>query len=586
MQKIERWYRKFIDNTKLKKKMTGVWLASVVIILAFALYGSIKMIRAYNNMMYSVMVDSMKYAMTGISRELANYEKLGETLYRNSQVQEIFSEINDTGKVYSSHFIDLRQLFYAESSQYDYINYVIMVDETTGTVLGVENAAVISAEKKEKIITLAEEKWGRNVWTAEYGKESQVILTRKIPRISNLGKDTLATLIINIDIAALMRDTGIADQKSYQCIMVDQEGNSLSDSGEFSNEQIKEMYEQIADEKFAIVPVNGKKYFAVYQEESSGKWGYVYFTEYDNVFSKISQNLTLIMIVGAVCVLFIVILNSFFTSDLLKGFDGLIKAFQAFSEDISNHGPQEYSERKDEIGMLYQQFGLMQEKVVQLTRENYVIELEKKQAQVEMLETQINPHFLYNTLQTIDWRAKALQSKEISMMVECLSQILQTTLSNKKSFLRVEEELDLCQQFVTILQMRMHGELIYETDVEEELLSAVIPKLVIQPLVENGISYSMDAMLEVSRVQVEVKREGEDIAIWVKNTGSRFPDNLLQKLVNKEIQSTGHGIGILNIDTRIKLTYGSQYGISFCHAGEYAIAKLVIPYETEDRSDV
>ena len=172
------------------------------------------------------------------------------------------------------------------------------------------------------------------------------------------------------------------------------------------------------------------------------------------------------------------------------------------------------------------------------------------------------------------------------MMVESLSHILKTTLSNKKSFLMVEEELDLCQQFVTISQMRMHGELLYETDVEEEVLNAVIPKLIIQPLVENGISHSVDAMLDVSRVVVDVKKEGDDVVIKVKNTGSIFPENLLQKLINKEIQTTGHGIGILNIDTRIKLTYGNSYGISFYNEDEYAVAKLVIPYETEDRSDV
>ena len=579
-------FKRIIDNIQLKKKMTFVWLFSISIIITFAMWGSFKIINAYNDTLYSVMVDSMNYALTGISRELSNYENLGETLFRNSQVQEILSEIKDTQKVYTSHYLDIRQVFISESSQYDYINYVIMVDEATGTVLGETSGSVINADKKKKIVALAEEDWGRNVRTTEYGKESQMILTRKIPRIANLGKDTLATLIINIDIATLMRNSGISEQKKFQCILVDKEGNPLSDSGEFSDEQIKEMHQQIIREKFAIVPMNGKKYFAVYQEEKSGEWGYVYFAEYDNIFLKVNFNTTLIILVGAFCILFIVILNSFFTSDLLKGFDGLIKAFQAFSEDISDRKAQKYSERKDEIGVLYQQFDLMQEKVIQLTQENYVIELEKKRAQIEMLETQINPHFLYNTLQTIDWRAKALGSKEISMMVECLSQILQATLSNKKSFLMVEEELDLCQQFVAIQQMRMHGELEYEAHVEAELWDAMIPKLVIQPLVENGISHSMDAMLEVSRVVVEVKRQEENLVILVKNNGSEFPEDLLWKLANKEIQTTGHGIGIMNIDTRIKLTYGKRYGISFYNENGYAVAKLVIPYETEERSHV
>lgn len=167
-------------------------------------------------------------------------------------------------------------------------------------------------------------------------------------------------------------------------------------------------------------------------------------------------------------------------------------------------------------------------------------------------------------------------------MVEALSQILQITLSNKKSFITVEEELYLVQQFATIQQIRMENELVYEVLAEPELLDVRIPKLIIQPLVENGISHSMNAMLEVTRIVVDVRREGEEIAIYVKNNGSRFPDNLLAKLSNKEIQPIGHGIGILNIDTRIKLTYGETYGIIFYNEEEYAVAKLLFPVERKE----
>ena len=284
--------KKLIDDMNLKKKMTGVWLASVMIILAFAFVGSIKIIQAYNSTLSSVMINSMEYSLMGISNQLENYKNLGETLFRNSQIQDILSEIKDTGKMYTGRSTDLRQLMYAESSQYDYINYVIMVDENTSTVLGVEAGSIISPEMKEKMIALAETKPGKNVWATEYGKESQVILTRKIPRISNLGKDMLATLIINIDIAELMREAGIEEQKSYQCIMVDMEGNPLSDIGDFREEQIKDVYDRIVDEKFIVVPADGKKYFAVYQEEVFGNWGYICLAEYDNVFANISRNLS------------------------------------------------------------------------------------------------------------------------------------------------------------------------------------------------------------------------------------------------------------------------------------------------------
>lgn len=582
MGKAAEFIKRRIDNIKLKRKMTFVWLTSVAVILIFAVWGNRKITQSYDDTLYSVMVDSMNYALTEISGQLENYETLGEALFRNSDIQEILSAAKESGKVYWADYETVRQRITTESNRYDYINYVVLVDETTGATFGDTTNMDLNAEEKEYILKRAEENGKKSVWITSYGSESQMILTRTIPSIENLGKDNLGTLIINIDIASLIRDTGVSEQKNFRCVLVDEEGNSLSDRGEYTNAQIKELYRQIKDQKFAVAAIDGKQYFAVYQEEQNEDWGYVYFTDYDEIFREINNNLRRVVLVCGICVLLIVILNSFFTRDILSGFGGLIQAFQAFAKDISHPQPQEHSRRKDEIGTLYQQFDLMQEKVVQLIREKYVIELKRKRAQVEMLETQMNPHFLYNTLQTIDWRAKALHSEEISRMVEALSQILQITLSNKKSFITVEEELYLVQQFVTIQQIRMENELVYEVLVEPELLDVMIPKLIIQPLVENGISHSMNAMLEVTRIVVDVRREGEEIAIYVKNNGSRFPDNLLSKLSNKEIQPIGHGIGILNIDTRIKLTYGETYGIIFYNEEEYAVAKLLFPVERKE----
>ncbi|MDO5423219.1 MAG: histidine kinase [Eubacteriales bacterium] len=543
MRKMAAGFKQAVDNLKLKKKMTFVWLFSATVILGVALWGDYRMIRSYNDTLYAVMVDSMNYALTGISRQLDNYETLSETLFRSSQIQEKLTQMLEQQRLYTADYEKLRKLLLTESSQYDYINYLILIDETTGNVFGDTAKAVLSEENKARIIAAAEEEQGRPVWITEYGKDSQMILTRKIMRIENLGKDTLGTLILNIDIAALIRDTGVSEQENFRCVLVDLEGNPLSDSGEYTNEQIRGIYEELKGEKFSVVNLDGHRYFAVYREESSGKWGYVYFSDYDQMYASIHENIRSIAQIGVLCFLFIVVLNSIFTNDTLKRFGGLIQ-------------------------------------------KNYETELRRKRAEVEMLETQINPHFLYNTLQTINWRAKALHSTEISKMVESLSQILQMTLSNRKSCITVEEELDLAQQYVTIQQMRMEGELIYEVFVEPELLTAMIPKLVIQPLVENGIHHSMDAMQEVMRISVDVRREGEEIAVFVRNSGSRFPEDLLAKLRREEIRPTGHGIGILNIDTRIKLTYGDAYGIAFYNEEGFAIAKLRIPFETEGKTDV
>ncbi len=581
MKRIINRLKKCIDNIKLKRKMTFVWLLSVVVILAFAVWGNHNIIRTYNDTLYSVMVDSMKYALIEISDRLENYEVLGETLFRNQKIQETLIDIQRAGRVYSSNYEEIEHQIVVEKSRYDYINYVVLIDEATGTAFGETTKVKLSPEKMEKIQEVTEEHRGKSAWITAYGKESQMILTRKIKSIENLGKDTLATLIINVDIDSLMQDMGILKQNHFLGILVDEEGNALSGSGACTNDEVQTIYRQARDARFVVAKVEGQRYFAVYQEEKNQSWGYLYLTDYDGIFSEINANLKRVILVGIACVLLILMLNSFFTRDILQGFDGLIQSFQAFAKDISKPRLRQPFARKDEIGALYRQFDLMQEKVVELIRENYVIELERKRAQVEMLETQINPHFLYNTLQTIDWRAKALHSVEISRMVEALSQILQVTLSNKKTFLTVEEELDLVWQFVTIQKMRMEGELAYEVRVDQELLEARIPKLIIQPLVENGISHSMNSMLPVIQIFVEVKRREDQIVICVKNNGSCFPEDLLNKLKQGKIQPTGHGIGITNIDARIRLTYGEAYGIDFYNEGEYAAARLTLPLEVE-----
>lgn len=587
MGKVIGFLGKKIGNIKLKWKMIFICFFSVTAILVCSLWGYHKIIQTYDETLYAVMMDASNYALMSISGKLDGYETLGEKIFRNDSIQKILGTIQERGRVYTSDVTNIRYLISMERSAYDYINYMVLIDEKTGTILGDTSYMNLNTEKKKRIMEAAEEKWGGSVWLTEYGKEAQMILTRKIMCIENLGEDTLATLVINIDIESLIQDSGILEQENVRCVLVDEEGNSLSSSGTFTNSQIREIYKAVKDEKFKIVTVGRQKQFAVYRKDRSEKWGYVYLSDYNEVFYGIRQNLKVILVVVLVCFLVVVSLNGIFTSNLMRGFSVLVQAFQAFSKDISGQEEnEEYYRRKDEIGILYQQFVMMKAKVVQLIHDNYVMELKRKRAQVEMLETQIDPHFLYNTLQAIDWKAKVLRSQEISEMVESLSQILQLTLSNKRPCITVEEELDLTCQFVTIQKIRMDGELRYDEFVEPKLLTAMLPKLVIQPLVENGITHSMDAMLEVTHIITEVRQEEDNLAVYVKNNGSQFPDNLIRKLNTKEILPTGHGIGILNIDARIRLMYGENYGITFFNENEFAVAKLLIPYEGKGEEHV
>lgn len=177
-----------------------------------------------------------------------------------------------------------------------------------------------------------------------------------------------------------------------------------------------------------------------------------------------------------------------------------------FSRDeaalLSTKYDSEYAYRKDEIGRLHQGFERMTARIQNLVNTNYVNEILAKEAQIKALESQINPHFLYNTLESINWRAKAVNNREISLMTESLGSLLRATLSNKKSLVTLSYELNLILSYITIQQIRFEERLDYREQVPDGLKNALIPPLTLQPLVENAIHYALEEMTETCYITI------------------------------------------------------------------------------------
>ena len=141
----------------------------------------------------------------------------------------------------------------------------------------------------------------------------------------------------------------------------------------------------------------------------------------------------------------------------------------------------------------------------------------------------------------------------------------------------------MLENYITIQKLRYQKRLQYCLDIPEELLDCEIPKLTIQPLLENAVRYGLEEISETCFISVCAQNQGETITIEVKNNGSYFEEGLLDKLLSQEILPHGLGIGIINIHKRLQLTYGSQYGLRFYNmeddltGEEYAIAQVIMP---------
>ena len=233
----------------------------------------------------------------------------------------------------------------------------------------------------------------------------------------------------------------------------------------------------------------------------------------------------------------------------------LVQKMQAFNVDEMTLPPAsyDYSRRNDEFGLLNRQFDHMAERIKNLVQVNYINELWKKDAQLKALEMQINPHFLYNTLESINWRAKACGASDISGMVESLGSLLRASLSKGNLPWTLEQEIAAVNSYISIQKYRFDGRLEF---------SAVLEDI-------------------YRRIEVKIFRSSEKkvLHICVSNNGSQFEDELLSRLRSSAAPSHGFGIGLINIDERIRLMFGAPYGLFLYNEEDRAVALIDLPLQ-------
>lgn len=232
----------------------------------------------------------------------------------------------------------------------------------------------------------------------------------------------------------------------------------------------------------------------------------------------------------------------------------------------------------DEIRRIYRHFDSMAREIGELITRDYTNQILMKDAQLKALRMQINPHFLYNTLSTVNWKARMIGADDISVMVQSLSRLLQATLREDAGLIPLAEALGLVNTYMAIQKFRFEERLAYTQIVPEALQDALVPKLVLQPIVENAITYGMERAVGACQIFLAARRGGDCIIITVQNDGSCFEDDLLAKLRSGAVAPKGHGTGLANIEKRLELAFGSQAGLRLYNLGDMATAEIRAPY--------
>lgn len=214
---------------------------------------------------------------------------------------------------------------------------------------------------------------------------------------------------------------------------------------------------------------------------------------------------------------------------------------------------------KDEIGELTKHYNFMVKSLTDLMKKVVATEKEKRHRELQVLQAQINPHFVYNTLDTIHWKALASGSKEVSELINALSSFFRGSLSKGREFITVKEELQHVESYLDIQKVRYGALLDFHLSVDEALLSIEIPKIIIQPMVENAIYHGIKPKLMEGHIWVKGQRDGNYLVLQVMDDGVGMTQEVLEKLMlAMEDEESPLSYGLYNIAQRLKLYYGGN----------------------------
>lgn len=556
---------KLFNDLSLKYKILIVIFSGFFILFLSGLATMAFTSRSYEKRLYQSIAASMTYAASDISSQLQSVDSIIDSILASQVIQTNLEEMKELEQGSQRQIYNTR--IYNELSGYlfafqnDSISYMSIIQDQEIISTSLSSFMEVPYQLRSSLIARAQSREGATTVVPDFGSQYGIFIVKELRKIDKLSLEPLGVLIISLNPAALT-ETAVSSHSDYDdmsCLLFD--GDALIYNGStLSDRQAVELSKDLSGD-YGIEKAGKETLFAVRGKIPLYDWDYISTVSYSSVYKTVtlSGRLFLLIMVAALAVVSYLAVKVILA--IFYRFDRLMENMKSFGEGNYQvpEAPRKYQE--DEIGLLYKNFDSMVEKIQTLIQENYVNEILKKEAQLKAMESQMDPHFLYNTLESINWRAKMIKSEEISQITTALGSLLRFSLGKNSEDFTLDQEMQIVNNYITIQKIRYQRRLDFSADVPSDLLGVFIPKFTIQPLLENAIRYGLEESSETCYISIVCREVLGLLIIRITNTGSSFEENCMEKLQSGEIQPHGFGIGILNIHRRLQLTYGEPYGL-------------------------
>lgn len=304
---------------------------------------------------------------------------------------------------------------------------------------------------------------------------------------------------------------------------------------------------------------DGRSYLTIYDKLENVDWIVVGLMTLEGIGRDMMQFGVIGIIFAVLLIVLCTVVGNILIKNIITPVNEIVEALNAFSKgDFDTTLP---IDRSDEMGSLSIGYNQMLVKINALIDTNYRSQILKKECELKMLQAQINPHFLYNTLETINWMARKNGMNEICNLISAVGDLMRISISNKKSYVTVREEMKLVEEYLYIQKIRYRDKLQTEITVDENMMDYMIPKLIIQPIVENAVVHGIEKKKEGGEVKIQGCLKDHMMCFTVYDTGIGMSEETIQNVMNHsaDINSESHtGLGTYTVYQRISYIYGSE----------------------------
>ena len=555
--------RKKFRDMKYRHKLTILLvISSLVPMTMLALYSHNSMSRLVRHNEVEDTSSILEQTRESIDSQIEVYTGLINYLTYSPDIEEVINEKNmDNYVAYAKYTQIVDPLLTVPKSYHDAINQIQIFAD--------------SIKVRHEYTLVPMDEIGQEWWSSQLNDEVQVqwlVNTEKpeIAAVRNIydGRNRTAVLCITLDYNKTFKPLKNIISEESGTMVLDQSQNIV-----YRDENIQD--NDLADlrESDKILEQISKEYVAVNSTSQNTGWKFYLYKTKKSVEKSVYQMLLAEIPLIAGCVLIIFILGMAFSRLFTRKIEMLTE-----NMDQVNHGSREVtvtSDAEDEVGVLIRSFRRMMGEIDRLISEVYENKIALKEFELKALTAQINPHFLYNSLSIINWMAIKSGQKEISKVTLDLSTFYRTALSKGEDMVTVENCIRNIEAYLSI-QLVMHdNDFTVEWKIDPQVKAEKVPKLILQPVVENALEHGLDVKEEGDKILQLSFLDAEDaVLLRVEDNGMGMEQSVAESLVTYQAE----GYGLKNVNDRICLLYGEEYKIRITSSvGKGTVVEMRIP---------